>query len=197
MQEPCSAAGLWPALITLLIDSDERLMLIIKLEQQQDITGKDKYNILSLYNLERSTYQDDGRVLNKRGAAGIHLLGCTWRVWIKTYFLKRCRSSAPSDVVFTVTFSISIHSFSRGSPVRSPVDLRACREKEREREEEGTWWLGQTWQQINKATSRELRLLKSLTRGVILLIIQPGDIHCLDWAVTPPVKASSFYFIRI
>lgn len=40
-------------------------MLIVKLEQQQDITGKDKYNILSLYNLERSTYQDDGRVLNK------------------------------------------------------------------------------------------------------------------------------------
>lgn len=52
-------------------------MLIVKLEQQQDITGKDKYNIQSLYNLERSTYQDDDRVLNKRGAAGIHLLGCT------------------------------------------------------------------------------------------------------------------------
>lgn len=52
-------------------------MLIVKLEQQQDITGKDKYNIQSLYNLERSTYQDDGGVLNKRGAAGIHLLGCT------------------------------------------------------------------------------------------------------------------------
>lgn len=52
-------------------------MLIVKLEQQQDITGKDKHKFLSLYNLERSTYQDDGRVLNKRRAAGIRLLGCT------------------------------------------------------------------------------------------------------------------------
>lgn len=59
---------------------------------------------------------------------------------INTYFLKRCRSSAPSEVVFKVTFSISIHSFRRGSPVRSPVDLRAFRGS-----------IKTTWQKIDEA----------------------------------------------
>lgn len=60
----------------------------------------------------------------------------------KTYFLKRCRSSAPSEVVFKVTFSISIHSFRRGSPVRSPVDLRAWPEVDEENMTGNRWKCG-------------------------------------------------------
>ena len=43
------------------------------------------------------------------------------------YFLKRCLSSmTPSEVFFSVSFSVAMHSFSRGSPVRSPVVFSAC-----------------------------------------------------------------------
>lgn len=47
-----------------------------------------------------------------------------------THFLKRWRSNiTPSDVDFRVTFSISMHSFSRGSPVRRPVAFSAWKKK--------------------------------------------------------------------
>lgn len=44
----------------------------------------------------------------------------------ETHFLNRCLSSVtPSDVFFKVSLRVSMHSFSRGSPLRSPVALRA------------------------------------------------------------------------
>lgn len=46
--------------------------------------------------------------------------------WQKVYFLKRSLSSiTPSEVVWRVSLSISMHSFNRGSDVRNPVDLSA------------------------------------------------------------------------
>lgn len=50
--------------------------------------------------------------------------------WQKVYFLKRSLSSiTPSEVVWRVSLSISMHSFNRGSDVRNPVDLSAYYKK--------------------------------------------------------------------
>lgn len=52
--------------------------------------------------------------------------------WQKVYFLKRSLSSiTPSEVVWRVSLSISMHSFNRGSDVRNPVDLSAYYNKTR------------------------------------------------------------------
>lgn len=129
---------MWRTLTSINYSSDKRL----RRNTKWDITLKDH---LPLTN----------NCYNKPHTLGyIYLRAVIWKkiwfpVWnctasfsitkIKAYFLKRWRSSAPSEVVLKVTFSISIHSLSRGSPVRSPVALRAWRERRR-----ATLWSSQS-----------------------------------------------------